>query len=540
MERNLVETSCDQKDVGTLNAQLAHEIIRQCSLLGMKHFCICPGGRNAVFIDCLDACYPENKSYFFHDERAACFFALGLAKKLNEPIGVITTSGSAVAELFPSIMEAYYTSLPILAITADRPKKFRGTGAPQSAEQKNIFGVYCPLSFDVDEIKDFNLALWNLQGPAHVNVCLEESYAHLFLKYPMIAHTNTIKKENKLDKKEECFQELISFLNQSSFPIVIVGGLLAKDKEAVIHFLLYLNLPTYCEAISGIREEERLNKLVIRSPNHIIKFSHCSGYKVDSVLRIGSVPTLRFWRDLEDLKLPVYSISHLPFSGLSEKKVHHVDLSKFLSSYPKSNLQKETYNNYLFMDKTLSDSVQTLLDLEPNSEQTLIHHLSEIIPEDAQIFLGNSLSIRNWDLYATFENKSYEIFANRGVNGIDGQISTFLGLVDSKKSNWAIIGDLTALYDLSAPWVLNQLETKNITIVIINNQGGKIFEPLFKNPKIQNNHSHSFEAFAAMWKMKYIKVIPSELKFLSDHYEPRVIECLPDNEATKRFSEKMR
>lgn len=539
MGRNFNQVKSDPKIAGSLNIEVTYEIIRQCALLGISDFCISPGGRNAAFIDCLEECYPESRSYYFHDERSAGFFAIGLANSNSKPVCVITTSGSAVVELFPSIMEAYYSKTPILAITADRPKKFRGSGAPQSAEQKNIFGIYCDPSFDIENQDELNLNLWNKKGPAHINVCLEETYHHSFTLFPMIELKKNIKNESEVVDEYD-LNDIRDFFKNSLFPLIIVGGLLKKDREAVISFLLKINAPTYCEAISGLREEKILDHILIRSPNHIHKLTQCSGYKIDLVIRIGTVPTLRFWRDLEHLNLPVFSISHLPFSGLSNQSVKNVDISNYLNQL-KNNIDLKFYPlNLMILDRNLSDDIEGLYLEEPNAEQSLIHALSERIPNGARIFLGNSLSIRNWDLYATFENRHFEIYANRGINGIDGQISTFLGLVDPNKYNFAIIGDLTALYDLTAPWILEQLGKINISIIIINNNGGKIFKPLFKNPKIQNNHSFSFKAFAEMWGMKYQCLSPKEVEMLSDFEGVRVIECLPDNDSTTRFSEKIK
>ena len=109
------------------------------------------------------------------------------------------------------------------------------------------------------------------------------------------------------------------------------------------------------------------------------------------------------------------------------------------------------------------------------------------------------MPIRQWDLAAIHEEKGFEITASRGLNGIDGQLSAFFGLTRTDVHNWAIIGDLTALYDLAAPWILSELQDRSVFIVVVNNGGGKIFERFFANQAFQNNHQLNFSGIADFW-----------------------------------------
>ena len=319
-----------------------------------------------------------------------------------------------------------------------------------------------------------------------------------------------------------------TFLETLKDPLVIVSTLPPKDREAVIRFLIAVDLPVYLEGVSGIREEPRLKHLRI---TYIEKL-----WKIDGVLRIGGVPTLRYWRDLENLngKIPVLSISHLPFSGISWSKVIHGDISALLNGWkgePSSKFQKHVEN-----DCRIYESTAELIREEPSSEQGLIHSLSTQIPKGAMIYLGNSLPIREWDLAATYTDRNFQIYASRGLNGIDGQISTFLGLCKPDQENWAILGDLTTFYDLAGPWILGQMRGIYVNIVVINNGGGKIFSGIFPHEEFQNLHSHHFEPIAKMWGLNYERlehIIP-----FTRSTKNRLIEVCPDNEATMRFSEK--
>jgi 2-succinyl-5-enolpyruvyl-6-hydroxy-3-cyclohexene-1-carboxylate synthase len=155
-----------------MNKNLAEHIIAEASRLGVVEFCVCPGGRNAPFIPLLTQKHIRN--YFWFEERSAAFFAIGRARITERPVGVIVTSGTASGELLPAAMEAYYSGVPLLLITADRPKRFRGSGAPQTAEQVGLFGQYATFSLDLAEDDRCDLYGWDVASPAHVNVCFEE------------------------------------------------------------------------------------------------------------------------------------------------------------------------------------------------------------------------------------------------------------------------------------------------------------------------------------------------------------------------------
>ena len=140
------------------NLEIARRIIDDVRALGVADFCVCSGSRNAPLIAVID------RAYSFVDERSAAFFAVGRARRDDRPVTVITTSGTAAAELLPAAIEAYYSGTPIVLITADRPARYRGTGAPQAIEQESLFGVYAARSIES----------WNRRMPLHINVEFDE------------------------------------------------------------------------------------------------------------------------------------------------------------------------------------------------------------------------------------------------------------------------------------------------------------------------------------------------------------------------------
>lgn len=156
-----------------MNKNLATSVLDQLYQLDVRDIVICPAGRNAPLVAALDNT-SRFRCYYWYEERSAAFFALGKAKVQQRPAAVITTSGTAVGNLLPAAMEAYYSGIPLLMVTADRPRRFRGSGAPQTAEQVNIFGRYALEELDLEAGETCDLSNWNKTGAAHLNVCFEE------------------------------------------------------------------------------------------------------------------------------------------------------------------------------------------------------------------------------------------------------------------------------------------------------------------------------------------------------------------------------
>lgn len=156
-----------------MNRTLAHHVLREMEKIGVTELCICPGGRNSPFVAILSD-VEKYHCYYWFEERSAAFFAIGRSRRLEKPVAVITTSGTAAGELLPATMEAYYSGVPLLLVTADRPRRFRGSGAPQTAEQVGLFGQYVIFSQDLEGDTACRLSQWECTGPAHLNVCFEE------------------------------------------------------------------------------------------------------------------------------------------------------------------------------------------------------------------------------------------------------------------------------------------------------------------------------------------------------------------------------
>jgi len=503
----------------TSNMDRAERLLEGLAALGVRACCVAPGGRNSPLVAALEAAEGFER-YRFFDERSAAFFALGRARALEAPVAVITTSGTAAAELLPAAIEGRHAGVPLVLVTADRPERLRGTGAPQTIEQPGLFGEYAPTVLLEGARPDPRLL--GLRRPIHVNVPFDD---------PLLDRSAALRRYEVAPVRpapgyEGSREELEDFLAGSRDLVVIVGALDRDDAAPVREFLTRLGAPVYAEGHSGLREDPELAPFLVRSDTLLTRRAP------PAVLRIGGVPTARFWRDLEGAGSSVFSIAGTPFAGLSRGALLHGSISEVLGAFtpPKVDADLEAHRR---ADRHWMDEVERILATEPTSEPALVRRLSERLPPEARLYLGNSLPIREWDLFAATAANRRSVFANRGANGIDGQVSTFLGLLDDTVENWALLGDLTLLYDLNAPWVLPQLGNRRFRLVVINNRGGRIFERLFDDPVFLNEHAIPFEPWARMWNLHHEcwEDLPDRLP----DADRCVIELRPDLEATRRF-----
>ncbi len=458
------------------NIELARRLIDAVRGAGAGEFCVCAGSRNSPLLAVLGT--SDARLFSFVDERSAAFFALGRMKLHGNPVAVVTTSGTAVAELLPATIEAYYSGLPLILVTADRPARFRGTGAPQSIEQVGLFGTYA----------ETELEAWSWARPLHLNIEFDE---------PLLDGNAAVPAAEPAASRAAARGETPPVQPARTpalrHPLVLIGGLAPRHHARVRELV---RAPVYAEPLSGLREDSTL-PLITAIPR--------GGF--DSVVRIGNVPTLRFWRDLETMDLPVVHYSDLPFPGLTRGDVHPIEsLPRIEGTFD--------YDE----DREMRARFEAILDDEPQSELAMFRALSREIPHGARVYLGNSLPIREWDLAATREPRGLTIEANRGANGIDGQLSTFFGQCDPSRDNVCIVGDLTAIYDLNAPWIVPQLDRGvRFRIIIINNGGGRIFSRVpslraldesLRERIIENVHDVRFDHWAAMWNLDVTELRP--------------------------------
>lgn len=509
------------------NASLARAALELFARHGGREACVCAGARNSPLVAALER-EPHFRTFPFFDERAAAFFALGRVKADGRPVAVVTTSGTAAAEVLPAMIEAHYSGLALVAITADRPKRYRGTGAPQAIEQAGLFGGYAGAAADW-EAASADPPAWDAAAPLHLNVCFEEPLLAGEAEPSQLAPADVAPPRSPAVPS---LAPLEDFLASVERPLALVGALAPAEREPVERFLVALGVPVYAEATSGLRASRALEGSLVRSGERLLQRASRA---FDGVLRVGGVPTARFWRDLDDSQSgrTALSLSSLPFSGSARVPILQAPLAALAAYRPPRAWDAGAFAELFEEDTRRFERLDTLLEAEPSSEPGIVRALSRRIPDDALVYVGNSLPIREWDLAATPRSR-HVVHASRGANGIDGQVSTYLGLCASHPGAWAVLGDLTTLYDLSAPWALAALPDARARLVVVNNRGGRIFERMFRSPAFQNRHALGFQSWAAMWGLAHEtwRQVPRELALPS---ASTVIECVPDDAATARF-----
>lgn len=496
--------------VAFMNTLVIRSLLTALARMGVAEVCVAAGARNAPVIAALMESEGV-KLWNFFEERSAAFFALGRILANRAPVAVLTTSGTAAAELLPAVIEAHYQGLPLVLVTADRPRRFRGTGAPQAIEQKELFGPYASSCLDVEAGASLSWPTRTSGRPLHINLCLEEPLDTRQPGIDFLAHPGP--KPPKPPKPP-------TFTLPALPTAVLAAGLSPEEAEAAAPVLSKLGLPVFAEATSnlwGARTD-------LRHLLHPADDDTLSGLDTRHVLRLGGVPTSRWWRDLEDrTELHVSNLSRQPFPGLARTQ-NVVNLPwTALEGLAGHRLPAATVARPPFAN------------LPPLSEPSWMQTLAERLPAGAQVFLGNSLPIREFNRVVPAVAGGMRFLANRGANGIDGLVSTWLGASAVERESWLILGDLSALYDLAAPWVLPQLPKGNRRLVVINNGGGKIFaqvaslRSLSREARhiIENRHRVRFGPWAELWGMPYVQATrPDHLDRLPEG--PVLVEVLPD------------
>lgn len=516
---------------------------------GVREFVVCGGARNAALVAELGTRAAAGEGgggvrVFHHfDERSAGFFAVGRAIAGGRPVAVVTTSGTAAAELLPAAIEAHYQGVPLVLVTADRPAHFRRSGAPQAIEQAHLFSGFAPMIRDVRSGGDCGglFAGWDGCSPVHVNVALPEPG----VLEPGGDHGVADAAVRAADGmafpppggRRVPPDRLHSFLAGAERLLVMVGALPPAAADEVGRFVRMVGAPVWAEAISQLRGSDVLGGLLVRGGER----SLAAGGFTD-VLRIGGVPSCRFWRDLEAAPgVRVLSVTASGYPGLARDS----ERMKFPDAWP-ATVPSRCVAGVMDWgrDEAEARRIGRVLAMHPDSEPGMIRRLSMLVPSGAAVFLGNSLPIREWNAFAETAVRGRRTFACRGANGIDGQVSAFLGTADGAAEAWGVFGDLTALCDLGAPWIEPQLAPGRRRLVVVNNHGGRIFERLpalramdaRSRRLLTNPHSIEFRALADLWGWEF-RQVGSEADWASLEDAPDaerlVIELRPDGTSSE-------
>lgn len=444
---------------------------------GWCHFFIAPGSRNTPLIS---AIVRHKKSVVQEgiDERSLGFFALGFAKKNRCPAIVVVTSGTAVANLMPAVVEAHLCEIPLVVISADRPFWLRDVGAAQTIDQVRIFGNYVhkcvdlpPPSRDFQSYPSFSLVLNaindgmnNYPGPVHINLQLNEPLHNALIEdYPP--------KPAVLDNPpiSICKEKL------SEGGLIVVGEMAPDTLQPEILALAQkVQWPIYADVLSNLRLNGHpliLHHFEILLQNESFK----ERLNIKNILLFGQrLVSKRFWQWISALK----DVQLLRLSDMARNTDQSGRfLSLPLAHLPTEFLPKKTVleGDIFAINRAVGHLVQDYFSSRKECEAYGVLRVLDAIKEDCQLFLGTSMPIRYVDFFAKSKNEKVAIFGNRGANGIDGIISSALGVfLQDKRPGILIVGDLTFIYDTNGLMLLKTFSTP-VLIVVINNQSGGIF-----------------------------------------------------------------
>ncbi|RID86571.1 2-succinyl-5-enolpyruvyl-6-hydroxy-3-cyclohexene-1-carboxylic-acid synthase [Peribacillus asahii] len=504
----------------------------------VRHAVVSPGSRSTP-ISLLLAEHPDIEVHLNVDERSAAFFALGLAKALGEPVAMICTSGTAAANYHPAIVEAYYARVPLLVLTADRPHELRYVGAPQAIDQIELYGKHVKWSVEMAlpeqtaEMTNYArtvgaravaTAALSPAGPVHLNFPLREPLVPDMKKAKEYRQESSavLIEDGVRTLAQSHVKALASTLIEAKRGIIVVGEL--KDDsvgEAIVALSEQLAFPILADPLSLLRSGTHKQEQIIETYDTFLRDDVAKEMlNPDLVLRFGAMPVSKAL--LLFLKKH-HSAKHLVVddgagwrepAGLATNMIYS-EISTFCSDMLNqlSGIRDLTWlQRWQAVNTATKEALYSLRDDAELSEGKLFLLLNELMPTHSTLFVGNSMPIRDLDTFFFNNEKQIRTLANRGANGIDGVVSTALGVSTVSEHTVLAIGDLSFYHDMNG-LLAAKLQKKNMTILLINNDGGGIFsflpqanekeyfELLFGTP-----HGLDFAHAAALYGAKYNKV----------------------------------
>lgn len=560
----------DIKNINHLWGRLIIEELRRC---GVGYFCISPGSRSAPLV----AAVAENKlveECVHYDERGLAFHALGYASSTGNPACIIVTSGTAVGNCFPAVIEASKKKVPLIVLTADRPPELRNTGANQTIDQVKIYGDYARFHFDMPcpsidippqmVLTTIGQAVYRskggVAGPVHINCMFREPLAPIEdsadLKRILdpisqwvkeeLPFTNYILPQKSLSKNS--VNDIVSELKKINKGIIIVGKLKSEEEQkCVLKIAQRFNWPVFPDITSGLRLNGSDNHIIRYFDQVLLDTESAVKYAPDGILHLGGRMTSKRLYDFIEKANPEKYITVLNHP-LRNDPLHKVTLRVesgipgFCNSIQDILSQREN-NSYVSALKKASDKVYKTIS-EFNSKQTsfniaaLIDSICSFTREKTGLFLASSMSIRHMDMFACQNENLFVIGSNRGASGIDGTIATACGFAKGIKSPCVLLlGDLAFLHDLNSLSLVKFLKYPFV-IIVLNDDGGGIFSflPIASFPQLCEKyfcapHGLSFEMAAKMFGINYY--LPKSNKDFADCYKkalkknsPAIIEIV--------------
>ncbi|MDJ0652227.1 MAG: 2-succinyl-5-enolpyruvyl-6-hydroxy-3-cyclohexene-1-carboxylic-acid synthase [Simkaniaceae bacterium] len=527
------------KEVGMLNELWSKSIIKELIHHGVRTFCIAPGSRSTP-LTLAAANHPLAETMIHYDERGLAFHALGYAKGSKRPVALIVTSGSAVGNLLPAIMEAYHDHIPLVLLTADRPPELRDTGANQATDQTKIFQnfVHWDCDFPCPDPKisrafigttvaqGISHALSEPKGPVHFNCMFRKPLHEIGKTLPPSLHSSNDSVHSAKTRvfigkpriDEKTFEPIAQELAKYEKGIILVSGTeQLQDCEKIYALSHLLQWPIFPDILSPIRNHGWSSGRVAYYDLIIQAIGTHEAFAPDALLQVGDrfvSSKLMDWIAIQKPKAYCHVASHIQRKDPTHSVTHRVatdpedfihKLVNCLSQHPQSKWV-ETWRELDHLSKKVIASY--FKEHSSLSEPFLFHTLMTQGSPSTLFFFSNSMCIRNGDAFFSPEESIGTIYGNRGLSGIDGTIATIAGLAKgSGKPVIACIGDLAFLHDINSLPLLKNLPVK---LIVINNNGGDLFfflpirerKDVFKTYFVAP-HNFSFENVGSVFGMDY-------------------------------------
>lgn len=488
-----------------LNELWSRTIAETLKAKGVAYAVICPGSRSSP----LAFAFARTKgieAISVLDERSAAFLALGIAKREDAPVALVCTSGTAAANFFPAVIEAAECGVPLIVLTADRPHELRNCRAGQTIDQVKLYGSYpvsqVELALPEDDLSMLRYLLQTVS--AHVNRSMNPVRGPVHLNVPFRDPLPPIEDQRfespiEVDEWRRLFSRItpaktpnangsldLSKFVDTSRGVLLIGSPLVKTNqewlENVSAFAESLNWPMLADGLSPVRNHAKRFPWLITGYNSICRLDLKQlGLAPEKAIVIGDLPiskTLRNWLGSEKIETLFLAPSYEDFdSTRGNSETVYFDFSLGI---PQLKKQKKTdfTERWKEVDTRARSALSECLEQgEFGFEGKIARILSQTIPKRSALFVSNSMPPRDLDLFWEANDREVEIYSSRGANGIDGILSTALGIAHRGKQTFLLTGDLALLHDSNGALFARNL-AGSLTIVLINNSGGGIFEML--------------------------------------------------------------
>ena len=473
--------------------------------LGLRHACVTPGSRNTPLALAL-ASEPRVHVWVHHDERAASFFAMGMARTLRAPVAVATTSGTAAAELHPAVVEAGLSRLPLIVLTADRPPELRGVGAPQTIDQVKLYGDAVRWFHEVGNPTPGSTApalaatAWTAAtdvppGPVHLNFPFREPLVADGLPTPPRSAAPQVL-AGRIEPQERAVTEVAALLTGRRTLIVCGQQDDPSFPSAAAELASALRAPILADPLSQMRAGTHDLSHVLATGGPLAQAGMLDREPPEVVVRFGAVPTSKAlytwladhpdvaqvlvdaagWRDPGSSVTTALRADATAAAGALAKAVSAPGPASFTSAWRTA-------------DAAAAAAIDAAITAEGfPTEPGIVAALAAALPAGATLWAASSMPVRDVDSFLPRIDRPLRVLANRGANGIDGFLSSGIGsALAGGDPAYLLAGDLSTLHDATALGAAARLGA-DVTIVVAHNDGGGIFHFL-----PQADHPEHFE-----------------------------------------------